>query len=81
VNAEFVYYILSLTFGAGVTYGVFRQMRKDVSGIGSKVAREKRSSETRHQNIALALMLMCPAEQREQIAALLKSAENGETNQ
>ncbi|MBZ5700244.1 MAG: hypothetical protein LAN84_00195 [Acidobacteriia bacterium] len=66
-------YLLSLTFGAGGAYYMIKQSRKDVNGLGRKVNGEIRKSNSRHQNITLALMSLANSdEQRQYIAELLR---------
>lgn len=71
-NVQALYYTLSLAFGAGGAYFLIKQSRKDVNGLGRKVNREISRSSARHQNITLALMLLAPEAQKEQIANLLR---------
>jgi hypothetical protein len=79
-NLSVLFHLLSLAFGAGGAYFLIKQSRKDVNAVGRKVNSEIRKSNSRHQNVTLALMsLASDAPQRERIADLLKEVnEEGE---
>jgi hypothetical protein len=71
------YYALTLAFGAGGAYFLVKQSRKDVNGLGRKMNAEIKASSLRHQNVAVALMLIAPEGQREKVAELLKDGAEG----
>jgi hypothetical protein len=79
MNAEFIFYVLSLVFLAGGHVVIVRRLRQDLKGVGGKLSREIARANTRHQNFSLAVMLICDEKQREKIVELLKveAKENG----
>ena len=74
LGLQSLYYALSVAFGAGGTYFVIRQSRKDINGIGRKLNGELARAGARHQNVTLALMLLAPEDKKRDLASLLKES-------
>jgi c-di-AMP phosphodiesterase-like protein len=79
---DVIYELLSAAFGtafgAGGAYFMIKQSRRDVNGLGRKMNSEIKRSQARWQNLSLALMTICTAEQRREIADLLKESPEGD---
>jgi hypothetical protein len=67
VTVKIIYILVGTIFAAGVAFGTFKRVRKDVNGIG------KRQRAFEH-NAKLAIMAACPPAERAAIAELLKDS-------
>ena len=65
-------WVAGMIFSAGGAWWQFRQLRKDVNGIGIRMREELRLASKRHFNTALAIMTSVPEEKRKEVADLLK---------
>lgn len=69
----------TVIFAAGGVYYMIKQTKKDVNGLGERMSSHTSKSNTRHQNVTVALMLLADEKQKEKIADLLKeSSDDGE---
>lgn len=66
IPAQILTWLVSAIFGAGVAWGAFSRMRKDVNGIGAATRRN-------HWNTLIALMVITEKrEDRQRLADLLR---------
>lgn len=68
------YIILGATtiFSSGGFVYMVRRMRKDMNGIGKRLADTIRDGARRHHNVGLAVMAAAPEDTKTEIAALLR---------
>jgi hypothetical protein len=64
--------LVSVIFSAGVAWGTFNRMRKDIDGIGRKVNTGEKVAARRYHNISLAVMQVAPPAKESEISQLLK---------
>ncbi len=65
--------VVTWIFGAGVVFGIFQSVRRDVRGMGGRLTRDEKRAAAQHGNTTLALMLLAKDDsQKQQIADLLK---------
>jgi hypothetical protein len=51
-------------------------LKADLSGIGSKVARDERAAARRYHNLSLAIMHSCPVDKENEVSHLMKEEGN-----
>ncbi len=61
----------TLLFSAGGIYFAFRQLRRDVNGVGRKLNTLEEKQRTEARKILTVFLLFCTDQQREKIASLL----------
>jgi len=49
-----------------------QELKKDINGLGAKIARIEYQTDTRHHNASLAIMVAVPVEREAEITKLLK---------
>lgn len=69
---QLVAWVAGMIFSAGGAWWQFRQLRKDVNGIGIRMREESRQAYKRHFNTALVIMATVPEEKRKDVADFLK---------
>ena len=67
-------FVLGVAFSAGITYGLFQRMRKDVNAIGRKLNEGEKDALRRHHNVSMVLMLVAPPEKEREIVELMKES-------
>ena len=70
MNLNDLYTPAALLTAGGFVYMV-RRMRRDLNGIGKRVADGAKRENVRHNNVNLAILCMVPDDKKKEIAALL----------
>ena len=65
--------ITSAVFFAGGFFWMVKQYRRNLNGLGKRVTQLEKSAEERYLALCFALLVLCPAEKRQEIAALLQN--------
>ncbi len=64
--------LLTLAFAAGGAWFALKQSQKDVNGLGRKMGESITTANQRYLRTCLALMTVCPAEERAKLAEMLR---------
>jgi hypothetical protein len=72
---QIAFAVAGMVFLTGGAYGLLKQTRRDLNGLGSRLAREREEAQKRDRKAVLAFMLLAPEDKRQQIAELLNDGD------
>jgi hypothetical protein len=72
VEGELIALAVTAVFVGGGFYYMVQRMKRDMNGIGKRLAETIHKEAARHHNLGLAVMATAPEEKKTEIAALLR---------